>query len=425
MKKILENIRDQQKERILLAMIDFKQDRNRWPIAEIQTEMVELVLACGAEVAGTITCPLVKPTAGYLISEGKLNELADFCKTTEVDTVIFSYDLKGSQQRNLEESIKVRIIDRTQLILDIFAKHATTNDGKLQVELAQLQYLLPRLVGHGIELSQLGGGIGTRGPGETKLEMDRRRIDERVTRLKKDLKDIVANRALTRKKRKDNGLPSISLVGYTNAGKTTLLNLLTEDHQLAKEGLFTTLDSLSRQLILPNHQKVVLSDTVGFMHELPHHLIDAFKATLEEVQQADLLLHVLDVSHPHFQHLYESVEKVLEELKAHEKPVIMVLNKIDKLDDQTSLEQLQKHFDNAVCLCAKTGQNVSGLLEKIQKMLSDVFVEINVNVPIQRMDLVSLVHEEGQVYSIKYYNDSINIRAAVPQHLAGKFISEK
>ena len=424
MKKSLEIIRDQQKERILLAMVDFKQDRNRWPIEEIQNEMVELVLACGAQIVGTILCPLVKPTAGYLISEGKLNDIADFCKTTAVDTVIFSYDLKGSQQRNLEDVIKTRTIDRTQLILDIFARHATTKEGKMQVELAQLQYLLPRLVGHGIELSQLGGGIGTRGPGETKLEMDRRRIAERVTRLKRELKEVVANRALTRKKRKDNGLPSISLVGYTNAGKTTLLNLLTEEQQLTKDGLFTTLDSLSRQLILPNHQKVVLSDTVGFMHELPHHLIEAFKATLEEVQQADLLLHVLDVSHPHFNHLFESVEKVLQDLQAHEKPIIMVLNKIDKLDDQTSLEQLRRHFENAVCICAKTGQNVPELLDKIKSMLSDVFVEINVQVPIQRMDLVNLVHEEGQVYSIKYYNDSINIRAAVPQHLVGKFTND-
>ncbi|MCK5082494.1 MAG: GTPase HflX, partial [Candidatus Omnitrophica bacterium] len=317
--------------------------------------------------------------------------------------------------------IKTKIIDRTQLILDIFAKHASSKEGKMQVDLAQLEYLLPRLVGKGIELSRLGGGIGTLGPGETKLEVDRRRIGQRIVKLKRNLGEVANQRALKRKQRKDKGVPAISLVGYTNAGKSTLLNALTQAGQVTRDGLFTTLDSLSRQLVLPNHQKIILSDTVGFMHDLPHHLIEAFHATLEEVQEADVLLHVMDVSHPYFRHLRESVEEVLKELEAFDKVTILVINKIDRLQDREWLKGFQKGFDHAVCLSAKTGENISGLLEKISEMLSSLIVEIDVEVPITRMDLVNLAHEEGEVYSIKYYAETINIRAAVPKYVAGRF----
>ena len=256
--------------------------------------------------------------------EGKVKEISALCDAERIHTVIFSHDLKGSQQRNLEEALHVKTIDRTQLILDIFARRATSLEGKMQVELAQLEYLLPRLVGKGIALSRLGGGIGTLGPGETKLEVDRRRIRARIDRLRQELLEISQDRRLKRKKRQEQGLPLISLVGYTNAGKSTLLNTLTNAGQITRDGLFTTLDPLSRQLILPNHQKTVLSDTVGFMHQLPHHLIESFKATLEEVTAADLLLHVLDVSHPKFRDLHDSVIEVLKELGAHDQPTITV-----------------------------------------------------------------------------------------------------
>ena len=251
-----------------------------------------------------------------------------------IDAVIVSCDLKGTQQRNLEADFGVKTLDRTQVILDIFARRATSQEGKMQVELAQLQYRLPRLTGHGEEMSRLGGGIGTSGPGETKLEIDRRRIGERITRLKKDLKEVTQSRQVKRKKRQDQKIPTVALVGYTNAGKSTLLNTLTEADTLVHDGLFTTLDSLSRQAVLPNHLKVVFSDTVGFMHALPHGLIEAFKATLEEVQEADLLLHVLDISHPDYRKFYDAVNAVLDELKVLDKPMIMVLNKIDKLEDR-------------------------------------------------------------------------------------------
>ena len=408
-------------ERVLLVIVNFKKGKAHWSVDEDLNEMRELIVACGGGVVEQVVCSVVKPTASYLISESKVKNIADLCRVNNIDTVIFSHDLKGSQQRNLENVIKTKTIDRTQLILDIFAKHASSKEGKMQVELAQLEYLLPRLVGKGIELSRLGGGIGTLGPGETKLEVDRRRISQRIVRLKRNLNEVTSQRALKRKKRKDKGVPALSLVGYTNAGKSTLLNALTQAGQVTKDGLFTTLDSLSRQLVLPNHQRVVLSDTVGFMHDLPHHLIEAFHATLEEVREADVLIHVMDVSHPYFRNLRESVEEVLKELESFDKVTILVLNKIDKLEDRGWLKGFQKGFNNAVCISAKTGENISGLLEKISEMLSSLVVEINVEVPICRMDLVNLAHEEGEVYSVKYYAKTINIRAAVPKYVAGRF----
>ena len=416
------------KEKVLLVIVDFKNDRQRWPAQEVLDEMEDLIAGCGGEVIERMICPLEKASATYLIGSGRVQDIAAAVSHLKIDTVVFSYDLRGSQQRNLEETIKTKTIDRTQLILDIFARHATSKEGKMQVELAQLEYLLPRLVGHGIELSRLGGGIGTLGPGETKLEMDRRRIGERITRLRHELKEVTTQRALKRKQRKDKGVPTVALVGYTNAGKSTLMNTLTRANQVTRETLFTTLDSLARQFVLPNHQKIIISDTVGFMHELPHHLIEAFKATLEEVREADLLLHVIDVSHPHFHHLREAVEVVLKELEVSEKPAIIAFNKIDRLpvgplwgENRQGLDQFQGSQNNTVCISAKTGENTPFLVEKISRMLSSMVEEINVDIPINRMDLVNLAHEEGQVYSVKYYADTVNIRALVPTQVAGKF----
>lgn len=408
-------------EKVLLVIVDLKKKNSALPVGEMFKEMEELVSACGGEVVDSIICRNVTPSARYLIGEGKVQEIVNLLAVNAIDTVIFSHDLKGSQQRNLENDIKLKTIDRTQLILDIFARRATSNEGKMQVELAQLEYFLPRLVGKGVELSRLGGGIGALGPGETKLEVDRRKISRRIARLKKDLNEVAANRQLKRKKRKDKGIPSISLVGYTNAGKSTLLNTLTKAGQKTKDGLFTTLDSVARNFTLPNRQKVIISDTVGFMHELPHHLIESFKATLEEVKEADLLLHVVDVSRAEFRNLYNSVMNVLKELEVCEKPVIVVLNKIDKLETSEGLNGFRRDFKRAVCISSKTGENIPQLLEEISKAVDSFIIEINVDVPINRMDLVSLAHKEGEVYAIKYYNDKINIRAAVPCNIAGRF----
>ncbi len=406
------------REKILLVILDLK--NKHWLVDQVRKEMEELVVASGGVVEDSVICRIDKFSARNLIGEGKLAEIADLCREKEFDAVIFSYDLKGSQQRNVEDVLHLKTIDRTQLILDIFARHAKSKEGKMQVELAQLEYLLPRLVGKGIELSRLGGGIGTLGPGETKLELDRRRISQRIIILKKNLQSVSEDRFLKRKKRRDKGIPSLSLVGYTNAGKSTLLNLLTDAEQQTRDGLFTTLDSLSRQMILSNHQKVILSDTVGFMHELPHHLIESFKATLEEVKEADVLLHVLDVSNPQHRLLDESVRAVLNDLGAANKSTLYVLNKIDQIEDPKILEKLTKDYENAVCVSAIQEQNIEALKEKIKEVLSFLFIEVDVCLPMNCMNLINLAHQEGEVYAVKYYADTINLRASVPASIAGK-----
>lgn len=408
------------KERILLAVVTFKKP-GPWSQDDISEEMKELVKTCGGAVVDMVFCKLEEPSASTYITKGKVEELTAICSTGVADTVIFSCDLKGSQQRNLEDALGVKTIDRTQLILDIFARHAKSSEGKMQVELAQLEYLLPRLVGKGIELSRLGGGIGTMGPGETKLEVDRRRISDRIAKLKKDLKEVSQNRQVKRKKRQNDQIPLISLVGYTNAGKSTLLNTLTKAGTITNDGLFTTLDSLSRHYVLPNKRKVVFSDTVGFMHDLPHRLIESFKATLEEVQQADLLLHVIDISHPNHKNFYDAVEDVLKELEVLEKPTIIVLNKIDKISERGWLASVSTQFPNALLLSGMTGENLDGLLERIDYMLSDGMVEIDVKLPIDRMDLVTLAHQQGRVNHIKYFSKSIRLQATLPQKIAARF----
>jgi GTPase len=408
------------KEKVLLVVVDYD-IKAGWRLEDISQELTDLISNCRGEVVDTIFCRVDHPTAAYLIREGKVKEIADQVQALGIDTVVFSHDLKGSQQRNLEEVTKVKTIDRTQLILDIFARHAVSQEGKIQVELAQLEYLLPRLVGQGIALSRLGGGIGTLGPGETKLEVDRRRIGQRIAHLKRNLQDFSESRLLKRKKRQESGVPAVSIVGYTNAGKTTLFNRLTESEQLTRNSPFTTLDSVARQFTLPNNQKIVITDTVGFMQDLPHHLIESFKATLEHVKEADLLLHVLDISNDNFRNMHQAVLDVLAELKAEGKPVITVTNKIDKLKDKNVLGQRQHIFDNPIALSALTAEGYPRLIEEISEKLSSLMVHIDLSIPISRMDLVNLVHEEGQVISIKYHNDCVNVQATLPSHLAGKF----
>lgn len=408
-------------EKVLLVVVQLKGERSTWTLDDLAKEMEELVKACHGTVVDKALCKIDQPSASSYVGEGKVKEIADLCVSKGIETVIFSHDLKGNQQRNLEEVIDRKVIDRTQLILDIFARRAKSLEGKMQVELAQLEYLLPRLVGHGVEMSRMGGGIGTMGPGETKLEMDRRKIRDRITRLRQDLKNVIADRGIKRKKRQDEGIPLLSLVGYTNAGKSTLLNMLTQAGQTSHDGVFTTLDPLSRQLILPSHQKTVLSDTVGFIHDLPHHLIESFKATLEETTSADLLLHVLDISHPKFQNLHDSVITVLRDLGAAEKPMITVLNKIDRFEDKHLIAQITRNFKNSVAVSALTGENIPALLDKITEQLSSLLEKVEVSLPLSRMDLVNLAHKEGQVHTISYDPDSIRLTVSLPKKFVGIF----
>jgi len=411
-------------EKILLAVV-VMHAHSSWSPEDEAAEMRELIASCGGEVVQTVFCKTMPPTASHLLTKGKVEEITALCQLGGIDAVVVSMDLKGTQQRNLESDFGVKTLDRTQVILDIFARRASSLEGKMQVELAQLQYRLPRLSGHGEEMSRLGGGIGTSGPGETKLEVDRRRIGERITRLKKDLQEVTQSRQVKRKKRQEQKIPTVALVGYTNAGKSTLLNALTQAGAVVHDGLFTTLDSLSRQALLPNNRKVIFSDTVGFMHDLPHGLIEAFKATLEEVQEADLLLHVLDISHPDSQKFYEAVNAVLDELKVLDKPVIMVLNKIDKLQDRERLDKFKRKMEQAMGISALTGENIQQLLLSIENALSQDSVEVDIVLPADRMDLINLAHSQGQVHEVTFLENGIRLKASLPAKIVGALHVDK
>lgn len=405
------------KEKVLLAIVTFS-GRSAWTPEDDAQEMQELIKSCGGEVVHTVFCKTIPPTASHLLTKGKVEEIKALCALGGVDCVVIASEIKGSQQRNLEEDFGVKVLDRTQVILDIFARRATSMEGKMQVELAQLQYMLPRLAGGYEALSRQGGGIGTSGPGETKLETDRRRIGARVDKLKHDLKEVTQSRQVKRKKRKEHEIPTVALVGYTNAGKSTLLNALTGAHALTRNALFTTLDSLSRQALLPNNRKVIFSDTVGFMHDLPHGLIEAFKATLEEVQQADLLLHVLDISNPNFRNYYASVNAVLDELKVMDKPVIMVLNKIDILEDISRLKEFKRTAPDSIGISAAKGENINRLLLMVEDRLAGDRVEVDVILPPGRMDLINKAHTHGQVHEVAYLPEGIRLKASLPSKLA-------
>jgi GTP-binding protein HflX len=412
-------------ERALLVTIELKQDKEELNIEDNESELRELVLACGVEAVDNVNCFCDKPTPNFLIGKGKVEELGALAQELGVDTIIFSQNLSGTQQRNLEEEWGKKTVDRTQLILDIFARRAKSPEGKMQVELAQLEYLMPRLVGKGIILSRQGGGVGTSGPGEKKLEIDRRRIKERIGKLKNDLKGVVAHRSLMRKKRKDRAIPLIALVGYTSAGKSTLLNALTQAGQVVSENLFTTLDPLVRNFKLPNGEEIVLSDTVGFLRNLPHNLIEAFKATLEEVTNADLLIHVLDAASAKVYDRHKAVMDVLKELDADNKPMITALNKIDLLHDGVWLEAISKDFVNPVKISAKLSSNLDILLNEIQANFPDRMVDLDTLIPHKRMDLVDLFYKNGKVAKIKYLQKGIKVKVSIDKILYQKLLHDK
>ncbi len=412
-------------EKALLVTIKLSSKEDNWPMEDVARELEDLVATCGVEAIDNITCVRDRPTSEFFIGKGKTEEIALLAQEEAVDTVIFSHDLSGTQQRNLEEVIGRKTIDRTQLILEIFARHAKTPEGKMQVELAQLQYLMPRLIGKGLILSRLGGGIGTSGPGEQKLEIDRRRIRKKIDKLKDDLKHLSLHRQTLRKKRKERSIPTVALVGYTNAGKSTLLNTLTGAGQVVADSLFTTLDPLSKNLQLPNGENIIISDTVGFLNNLPHHLVEAFKATLEEVVQADLLIHVLDVSNPLLHKHSQAVFSVLKELQADQKPIVTVLNKIDLLEDKLWLEQLKGEFINAVAISAKSKENLDTLLKKIQDNFMERMVNLEIMVKHARMDLVDLFYRQGKVEDIQYLQEGVKLKVSLPKILSQKLLHNK
>jgi GTP-binding protein HflX len=406
-------------ERALLVGLE-RPDDSKWDHAESLQELGELVKSAGGEVVDTMIQRRESPTAAYYIGPGKANELAQLCKKENVGTVIFNDELSPAQSRNLEKVFERKILDRTQLILDIFAQRAKSKDGKLQIELAQLQYLLPRLTGMWTHLSRQSGGIGTRGPGETQLEVDRRRVQEKIARLSRELGEVRQQRNVQRQGRLRQHWPIVSLVGYTNAGKSTLLNKMTSAKVYAADKLFATLDPTTRQFVLPNKQKLLITDTVGFLKQLPHHLIESFKATLEEVAEADLLLHVVDLSHPLFEQQMAAVQTVLEELNAWGKQMIVVFNKIDRVTNPALIESCLHHYEHSVAISAVTGEGMDQLFEEIEHQVKSWRLRVKLVIPNHLTAFMAELHRVGRVLDTSYQGDMIALTAHVPPQLQGK-----
>ena len=332
-------------------------------------ELESLVEAAGATVTGKAYQVLQEPTPNYYVGRGKANEIAHMVNDEDVDLVVFDEELSPSQQRNLEDLINKKVVDRTRLILDIFAQRAKSREGKLQVELAQLSYMLPRLTGRGREFSQLAGGIGTRGPGETQLEVDRRKVRARIAKIRRELEKVRKTRRVHRERRRERLFPTAAIVGYTNAGKSTLLNAMTGSSVMVADRLFSTLDPTVRLMAFENGRNVLLSDTVGFISKLPHQLVEAFRATLEEVENADLIIHIVDVSHPEYSHQIEAVNIVLDEIGVKHTPIIYALNKIDLLGERALLHSLRMTLPTSVAVSALTGEGLEDLKSLIASSL--------------------------------------------------------
>ncbi|NLC07713.1 MAG: GTPase HflX [Syntrophomonadaceae bacterium] len=373
-------------------------------------ELGRLADTAGAQVVDQILQKRLQPDPSFFIGRGKVEELRERCAVFKADLVIFNDELTPVQVRNLEQILNCRVLDRTNLILDIFAQRARTNEGKLQVELAQLRYLLPRLIGQGMNLSRLGAGLGTRGPGETKLETDRRHIRRRIRVLEQELDKIRQRRKLQRERRERLGLPVIALVGYTNAGKSTLLNRLSKTETLVEDQLFSTLDTLSRLVELPDGRLVLVSDTVGFVRKLPHHLVAAFRATLEEVREADLILHVVDLSSPEMENEKKAVEQVLREIGADNKATLLVYNKLDLLPGD-GREWIGLGDSAAVLISAKKDQGIPELLQQIAQSLPRPGAKVALAIPLAETRFLSLIHSQGTVFSQDYQSDRILITA--------------
>jgi GTP-binding protein HflX len=377
-------------------------------------ELRSLATSAGAQIAGEFLQHRDKPDPATLIGKGKLEEIAGAAASVSADLILFDHDLTASQQRNIEKVVHTRVIDRTQLILDIFAKHARTREGQLQVELAQLEYMLPRLGGRGIEMSQLGGGIGTRGPGETQLETDRRKIYRRIRHVKEQIESVRRIRAQQRQRRESVPVALIALVGYTNAGKSTLFNALTQAAVLESPRMFATLDPTIRGITLPSRRQVLLSDTVGFIRNLPHTLVSAFRATLEEVQRAELILQVSDASSPLSAEQDAQVEKVLKELEAEGKPRLRVMNKIDLLPPRQ--RDSLRDAANTVHVSAAKDIGMSTLLDRIDQLLQgDALSRVHLRVPQKEGKTLAMLEARARIYSRKYKDGLVELEVEAPE----------
>lgn len=400
---------------ILVGLENYRPDKI-WKVQDSLAELKQLADTAGAKVVDSLWQKRERPDSAYYVGKGKLQEIQQICQQKNADMVIFDDELSPAQQRNIEMFLGLKIVDRTALILDIFAQRARTHEGKLQVALAQMQYNLPRIMGQGLVLSRLGGGIGTRGPGETKLETDRRYIRNRIHDIKKELEQVKKVRQLHRKQREDTGIRQVSLVGYTNAGKSTLLNSLTAtDSQVyVANKLFATLDPTTRSLQLENQQEVLLTDTVGFIQKLPHQLVAAFRATLEEVLWADLLVHVVDVSHPLYKEQIASVNAVLKEIGVTDKKTIIVYNKIDLIADTSVLQELVNQ-ENTLLISAKAAAGFVELKQLIANNLNMLFKKVSLLVPYTETAIVSKIHDLAEVLSIEYLEQGVALTVSIAE----------
>ena len=421
------------RERAFLVGVELYQQKSFLPLEDSLTELTLLADTSGLDVVGELTQKLDKPHVKTYIGPGKVDELKILVEETTSQVVIFDDELSPRHQRELQLALgkNVRVLDRTALILDIFAQHAHTSEGMLQVELAQYEYYLPRLTGQWTHLErQAGGGggragstggVGLRGPGETQLEVDKRAIRKRISHLKKELEKVSAHRQRYRAQRKRSRIPTVALVGYTNAGKSTLLNRLSRSEVYVADQLFATLDPTTRKVELPGGYQALLTDTVGFIQKLPTTLIEAFHATLEEIIEADLLLHVVDISHSNALEQFNAVQETLDELGAHHIPVVTALNKTDRLRDPASAKDAVSRFSKAVTISALAGTGMKDLLRLIQEELYETYAPILVRLPYQQGALISLFHEAGQIERIEHGRGGVLMQGRIPGRLLAQF----
>lgn len=381
-------------------------------------ELAELVKTAGAVVVGTLIQKRETIHPGTYVGTGKVDEIAQLLAATGATGIVCDDELSPAQMKNLESILATKVMDRTLIILDIFAARATTSEGKIQVELAQLKYRLSRLSGLGKSMSRLGGGIGTRGPGEKKLEIDRRLINDRIAQLNRELKEVVKHRDITRAKREKNDVPVVAIVGYTNAGKSTLLNHLTDAEVLEEDKLFATLDSTTRMLELDGHQQVLLTDTVGFIRKLPHHLIEAFKSTLEEAKYADYIFHVVDASNPQMDKQMHIVYETLDRLGVKNKKIVTLFNKMDQRMDDEPLRDFRA--DHILMISAARNEGLDKIKDLLQEMLREDKVYIERVIPYAQAGIIQLVREKGELVSEEYVPEGIAIKAYVPMEVYGK-----
>lgn len=414
-KPMEKEIRNERPERAVLVAVQLPSRPDTGPLLR---ELGELAKTAGAEVVGTLTQDRDRFEPGTYLGTGKLEELRELVLSVNADLVITDDELSPAQQKNLERALDVRVLDRTAVILDIFADHARTSEGKLQVELAQLRYNLSRLTGQGTALSRLGGGIGTRGPGEKKLEQDRRAVRNRIGQLRRELEEVKAHRELTRKERTKKGVPVAAVVGYTNAGKSTLLNVLTDAGILAEDKLFATLDTTTRLLELPGKQQILLTDTVGFIRKLPTELIRAFRSTLEEASYADYLIHVVDASDPEWETYRKTVYETLDLLEIREKPVLTVFNKMDVVEGEIHLRD--ERAEKTVRISAKTKEGLDQLTEALLEMIRGGKRRIEMVLSFDQMSILSEIRKKGELLAEEYLPEGVRIEAYVPSELAGK-----